>query len=200
MSHLSVGPYLLVRVFSLTDRTGLKKKKGDFYFGSIVRRKQLQIMVSTGGNGPRIANRVRRSIEENLPLKVGEAIESVGRLRNALRVKAPQKDVETIARRMEWMIRVCDLWSLNDLAAMTPEQREEILDGWEDGVAKTIWEVKGWGLFGRALARLGVGRCPVAISPDGKKSRCPFILGTSSFLMGMGSLGLGLFIAKKLMK
>lgn len=167
-----------------------------FYFGSVVRRGPLQIMVSTGGKGPRIANRVRLAIQDNLPDNVGEAIESVGRLRGALRVIAPEKDTETIARRMDWMIRVCDKWSLDDLAAMDDATREEVLQGWEEGIAKAYWDVKG-GLSGKLLLALRLTRCPVKASPDGKKMRCPFILGSTGFIAGAGTVGLGLLLVKK---
>lgn len=156
----------------------------DFYFGSIVRRGPLQIMVSTGGKGPRIANRVRRAIEETLPDRVGEAIESVGQLRGELRKIASGKDTGTIARRMDWMIRVCDKWSLAELAEMDERMRQQVLDGWEDGVAKGYYDVnKGW--VGKVASRLGWGKCPARESPDGKASRCPFLLTSSGFMMGL---------------
>lgn len=156
----------------------------DFYFGSIVRRGPLQIMVSTGGKGPRIANRVRRAIEDTLPEEVGEAIESVGKLRGELRKVASGKDTATIARRMDFMIRVCDKWSLAELAAMDERMREEVLDGWEDNIAKGYWDVNA-GVLGKAASRLGVGKCPARDSPDGKASRCPFLLTSSGFLAGL---------------
>lgn len=156
----------------------------DFYFGSIVRRGPLQIMVSTGGKGPRIANRVRRAIEETLPEEVGDAIESVGKLRGQLRKVANGKDTATIARRMDWMIRVCDKWSLAELAAMDERMREEVLNGWEDNIAKGYWDVNA-GVLGKAASKLGVGKCPARDSPDGRASRCPFLLTSSGFLAGL---------------
>jgi precorrin-2 dehydrogenase/sirohydrochlorin ferrochelatase len=160
----------------------------DFYFGSIVRKGPLQIMVSTGGKGPRIANRVRRAIEETLPDKVGDAIENVGNLRAELRKKANGKDKKTIERRMDWMIRVCDKWSLAELAEMDERMREEVLDGWEEGIAKGYYDVNA-GVVGRVVSRLGLGKCPARDSPDGKASRCPFLLGSTGFLLGLGTAG-----------
>lgn len=156
----------------------------DFYFGSIVRRGPLQIMVSTGGKGPRIANRVRRAIEGTLPDKVGDAIESVGALRGELRKIANGKDTATIQRRMDWMIRVCDKWSLAELAEMDERMRQEVLDGWEDNVAKGYWDVNA-GVLGKTASALGLGKCPARDSPDGKASRCPFLLTSSGFLFGL---------------
>lgn len=142
----------------------------DFYFGSIIRKGPLQIMVSTGGSAPRLANRIRLAIQDQLPKNVGQAILSVGKLRGALRKIANEKDTATIARRMDFMIRVCDKWSLTDLANMSEEQREEILAGWEEGQAKSYWDVQG-GMAGNILSKVGFGKCPVKISPDGKKWR-----------------------------
>ncbi|SGY97990.1 BQ5605_C035g11435 [Microbotryum silenes-dioicae] len=158
----------------------------DFYFGSIVRRGPLQIMVSTGGKGPRIANRIRRSIEETLPDQVGEAIENVGRLRADLRKVANGKDTKTIARRMDWMIRVCDKWSLAQLSAMDDRMREDILDGWEEGIAKGFHDVNG-GVVGKVASKLKLDRCPMRDIPDGRPSRCPFLVGSSGFFLGIGT-------------
>jgi precorrin-2 dehydrogenase / sirohydrochlorin ferrochelatase len=72
----------------------------DFYFGSVYRDGPLQIMVSTNGKGPRLANIVRRSIAENLPDNVGEAISKIGKLRQMLRKVAPNP--EEGPKRMAW--------------------------------------------------------------------------------------------------
>jgi len=72
----------------------------DFYFGSVHRDGPLQIMVSTNGKGPRLANQVRRSIAEKLPENIGEAIMKVGRLRQMLRKVAPGP--EEGPKRMAW--------------------------------------------------------------------------------------------------
>ncbi|KAG0646149.1 Precorrin-2 dehydrogenase [Hyphodiscus hymeniophilus] len=72
----------------------------DFYFGSVHRDGPLQIMVSTNGKGPRLANIVRRSIAANLPENIGEAITKVGKLRQMLRKVAP--DIKEGPKRMAW--------------------------------------------------------------------------------------------------
>ena len=160
----------------------------DFYFGSIVRRGPLQIMVSTGGKGPRIANRVRRQIEDGLPAQVGQAIERVGQLRMGLRRRAPQKDVETIAKRMKWMVRVCDKWSLAELAAMDDRMLEDVLQGWETGTAKGYYDVRG-GAWAGLMSAVGLGKvhCPAKSTPDGKPSRCPFLVGSTGFVAGLAT-------------
>jgi precorrin-2 dehydrogenase/sirohydrochlorin ferrochelatase len=72
----------------------------DFYFGSVHRDGPLQIMVSTNGNGPKLANIVRRQIAANLPNNIGAAIQRVGLLRKKLRKVAP--NIEEGPKRMQW--------------------------------------------------------------------------------------------------
>ncbi|KAI6316747.1 hypothetical protein MCOR34_004245 [Pyricularia oryzae] len=97
----------------------------DFYFGSIHRDGPLQIMVSTNGKGPRLANQIRRHIAESLPPNAGAAVEKVGALRARLRQIAP--DAEEGPKRMRWMIMVSDALTFEQLCALTDEDMENIL-------------------------------------------------------------------------
>jgi precorrin-2 dehydrogenase/sirohydrochlorin ferrochelatase len=72
----------------------------DFYFGSIHRDGPLQIMVSTNGNGPKMANLVRKRIAAALPSNMGAAIQNVGKLRKKLREVAPNPNEGP--KRMKW--------------------------------------------------------------------------------------------------
>ena len=72
----------------------------DFYFGSVHRDGPLQIMVSTNGNGPKLASIVRKQIASNLPNNIGAAIQKVGMLRRKLRRIAPGP--EEGPKRMQW--------------------------------------------------------------------------------------------------
>lgn len=76
----------------------------DFYFGSVHRDGPLQIMVSTNGNGPKMANLVRKRIAASLPENIGDAIAKVGALRKKLRVVAPGN--EEGPKRMKWYARI----------------------------------------------------------------------------------------------
>lgn len=113
----------------------------DFYFGSLIRRGPLQIMVSTGGKGPKIANQVRMLLEKALPVNLGQAIEKVGILRQKLRAKVPEQNKS--GKRMKWMIDVCEKWNWDQLATMTEQDMDAILAGWEVGKAPSYVEVKG---------------------------------------------------------
>lgn len=98
----------------------------DFYFGSQHRDGPLQIMVSTNGNGPKLANLIRTRIAATLPENMGTSIANVGELRRRLRNRAPEK--AAVANRMSWMISVCQTWTFDELAEMTPDTMDKLLE------------------------------------------------------------------------
>lgn len=53
----------------------------DYYFPSVVRRGELQIAISTAGESPALAQRLRKEINAQLPLDTGEWLMELGRLR-----------------------------------------------------------------------------------------------------------------------
>lgn len=111
----------------------------DFYFGSQIRRGPLQIMISTNGNGPKVANMVKRRLEKGLPENVGEAVLNVGRLRTRLRERAPGVGGELGKRRMQWMSSVCTRLDIDGLANLDDSSMELLLEeGWEKGRVPTL--------------------------------------------------------------
>ena len=76
----------------------------DFYFGSVHRDGPLQIMVSTNGNGPKMASNLRKQIASSLPPNLGAAIKKVGLLRKKLRGVAPTP--EAGPKRMQWFVHM----------------------------------------------------------------------------------------------
>ncbi|KAG8865305.1 Bifunctional dehydrogenase and ferrochelatase [Tulasnella sp. 330] len=143
----------------------------DFYFGSQIRRGPLQVMVSTGGKGPKIANIIRRRIEDSLPDNVGDAIERVGALRAALRQRAPGVGGKLGQQRMDWMIKVCEAWSLDELGELNEEMSEFMLsEGWAKNRAVPTFQE----------ALLGTGR-QASTLPDISHLLSP------SFLLGVGA-------------
>ena len=104
----------------------------DFYFGSQIRSGPLQVMISTNGQSPKLANLIRKRIEKCLPDHAGEAIEKVGELRSKLRERAPGVGGELGKKRMRWMVDVCTTWDMEDLALLNDEMMNKLLDdGWE---------------------------------------------------------------------
>jgi precorrin-2 dehydrogenase/sirohydrochlorin ferrochelatase len=53
----------------------------DFYFPSVVRRGDLQIAISTAGASPALAQRLRKEINAQLPLDLGDWLTDLGNLR-----------------------------------------------------------------------------------------------------------------------
>jgi uroporphyrin-III C-methyltransferase / precorrin-2 dehydrogenase / sirohydrochlorin ferrochelatase len=53
----------------------------DFFFGSVVRRGALQIAISTAGESPAVAQRLRREIDAQLPADLGPWLAELGQLR-----------------------------------------------------------------------------------------------------------------------
>lgn len=114
----------------------------DFYFGSVHRDGPLQIMVSTNGNGPRVAAAIRRQIGETLPKGIGESIKKVGMLRMNLRKIAPGKGTEDISKRMTWMSQVCDKWSVDDFNSMDEEDMKDLIQYYEPGMVPSFEEIR----------------------------------------------------------
>jgi len=53
----------------------------DFYYGSIVERGHLQVAISTAGESPALAQRLRKEIDAQLPADAGKWLAQVGQLR-----------------------------------------------------------------------------------------------------------------------
>lgn len=61
----------------------------DFYFGSIVRRGDLQVAISTAGESPAVAQQLRGEIDERLPADLGPWLKEIGRLRREILASYP---------------------------------------------------------------------------------------------------------------
>jgi precorrin-2 dehydrogenase/sirohydrochlorin ferrochelatase len=59
----------------------------DFYYGSIVQRGSLQIAISTAGQSPALAQRIRKKLEQQFGAEYERWIEELGRTREALFAK-----------------------------------------------------------------------------------------------------------------
>jgi uroporphyrin-III C-methyltransferase / precorrin-2 dehydrogenase / sirohydrochlorin ferrochelatase len=62
----------------------------DFFFGSVVSRGDLQIAISTAGESPAVAQRLRREIDEQLPADLGAWLASLGELRREVLATHPR--------------------------------------------------------------------------------------------------------------
>lgn len=64
----------------------------DFYFPAVVRRGPLQIAISTSGESPALAQRIRREIEDSLDVGLGDWVEEVGERRREIIATVPPSD------------------------------------------------------------------------------------------------------------
>jgi siroheme synthase-like protein len=76
----------------------------DFYFGSIVTRGELQIAISTAGESPALAQRLRHEIDEQLPDDLGPWLNELGELRREVLAAYPTGEnrkllLHTLAQR-----------------------------------------------------------------------------------------------------
>jgi precorrin-2 dehydrogenase/sirohydrochlorin ferrochelatase len=70
----------------------------DFYFPSVVRRGDLQIAISTSGASPALAQRLRREINAQLPLDVGDWVTDLGNLRREV------TQMEPLNEERKWLL------------------------------------------------------------------------------------------------
>jgi precorrin-2 dehydrogenase/sirohydrochlorin ferrochelatase len=68
----------------------------DYYFPSVVRRGELQIAISTAGESPALAQRLRKEIGAQLPLDTGEWLMELGRLRREVTAVEPVGEVRKL--------------------------------------------------------------------------------------------------------
>jgi precorrin-2 dehydrogenase/sirohydrochlorin ferrochelatase len=61
----------------------------DFYFPSVVRRGDLQIAISTAGNSPALAQQLRKDLNQQLPLDLGDWLADLGNLRREVVASEP---------------------------------------------------------------------------------------------------------------
>jgi len=64
----------------------------DFFFGSVVSRGDLQIAISTSGQSPALAQRLRREIDERLPAGLAPWLANIGELRREILATRPRSE------------------------------------------------------------------------------------------------------------
>src|SRR3984957_9096709 len=84
----------------------------DFYFPSVVRRGDLQIAISTAGASPALAQRLRKEINAQLPLDVGDWLTDLGNLRREVTQMEPLNEerkwlLHQLAQREGWGYDQC---------------------------------------------------------------------------------------------
>ena len=80
----------------------------DFFFGSIVSRGDLQIAISTAGESPAVAQRLRREIDEQLPHDLGAWLAKLGKLRREVIATQPRSEERRLLLHELAHREICD--------------------------------------------------------------------------------------------
>ena len=90
----------------------------DFYFGSVVSRGDLQIAISTAGESPAVAQRLRREIDEQLPQDLGSWLANLGGLRREVLETHPRSEERRLLLHALAQRQICNspLCATRDLA------------------------------------------------------------------------------------
>jgi siroheme synthase-like protein len=80
----------------------------DFFFGSVVSRGDLQIAISTAGESPAFAQRLRREIDEQLPNDLGPWLENLGKLRREVLATHPAGEDRKLLLHQLAQRQLCD--------------------------------------------------------------------------------------------
>jgi uroporphyrin-III C-methyltransferase/precorrin-2 dehydrogenase/sirohydrochlorin ferrochelatase len=80
----------------------------DFFFGSVVSRGDLQIAISTAGESPAVAQRLRREIDAQLPEDLGPWLRNLGNLRREVLAIHPRGEERKLLLHQLAQRQVCD--------------------------------------------------------------------------------------------
>lgn len=80
----------------------------DFFFGSVVSRGDLQIAISTAGESPAVAQRLRREIDEQLPQDLGPWLAELGVLRREVLAAYPRSEERRLLLHKLAEREICD--------------------------------------------------------------------------------------------
>jgi uroporphyrin-III C-methyltransferase/precorrin-2 dehydrogenase/sirohydrochlorin ferrochelatase len=80
----------------------------DFFFGSVVSRGDLQIAISTAGESPAVAQRLRREIDEQLPQDLGPWLAKLGELRREVLATHPRSEERRLLLHELAQREICD--------------------------------------------------------------------------------------------
>lgn len=97
----------------------------DFFFGSVVSRGALQIAISTAGESPAVAQRLRREIDEQLPQDLGPWLDNLGQLRREVLATHPRGETRKALLHQLAQRQICDSPTCSTrqlaLAPLTPD-------------------------------------------------------------------------------
>lgn len=114
--ELSKLIYYQCKILRLPANIADKPHLCDFYFGSMINKGSLQVMVSTNGKSPRLLRMVKDTIAEQLvDLDLDKAAENLGAIRKKLReTVVVNDDIASIDTRMQWIKDLTDLFTIKE--------------------------------------------------------------------------------------
>lgn len=115
----------------------------DFFFGSVVRRGDLQIAISTAGESPAFAQHLRREIDNLLPEDIGPWLENLGQLRREILKTLPRSEDRKLL-----------LHQLAQRPVFSSNPSEAIL-GFSEPVLQAVEE--GWHVSSQTVYLVGAG-------------------------------------------
>lgn len=135
-------PVLLTKVYYQCKHLRLpvniadKPPMCDFYFGSMFNQDSLQIMISTNGKSPRLLKMIKDDIAKQFAdVKLNDAVDTLGAIRANLRERKLQDNsLETIEKRMEWIKKLTDFFTLRQWTQveLSKEQVDKVVDTYPD--------------------------------------------------------------------
>lgn len=78
-----------------------KKEKSSFYFPAVVKRDELVVSVSTGGNSPVAAGFIKRELDEKIPRYYGKLVNNLGKYRDIALLK-----IDTYENRKKFFVEL----------------------------------------------------------------------------------------------
>lgn len=96
----------------------------DFYFASVVQRGSLQIAISTAGESPALAQRLRREIDAQLPQDIGPWLKEIGSLRREILATYPAGEERKALLHSLAQRSVCELEECPTRKLAFPENPE----------------------------------------------------------------------------
>jgi uroporphyrin-III C-methyltransferase len=122
----------------------------------------LQIGITTGGKGCKLASRIRREVASSLPPNLGTACEKLGTIRRRIweedhaaqravgdleiedeelgqnatfnKLVIPEDRDAARGRRMRWLSQICEYWPLRRLAAISDDDVENVMTSYATSV------------------------------------------------------------------
>ena len=103
----------------------------DFFFGSVVSRGELQIAISTAGESPAVAQRLRREIDAQLPDDLGPWLHHLGQLRREVLATHPRTEERKSLLHQLAQRPVCESQSCpsRQMALASLDSQSEVADG-----------------------------------------------------------------------